>query len=202
MQTLVQGFVNVGVGVFLVCDLKEERGLLLWLCWRRRRRRFGEFGGEERTSTICSAISVKVALCIRYDLVGCLIEHDNKVLLCKRSIQPSQLGPFLLVIWKLESLLWKCFGGRVGFVREMMGNEYCNQIIFSLNTTTLHYIIPYAIGASASTRILNELGAANPKAAQGQIDLQVHKVVDACKNALRGLHNNKITERELDRVSY
>ena len=81
-----------------------------------------------------------------------------------------------------------------------MGNEYCNQIIFSLNTTTLHYIIPYAIGASArlgpnlflhfytqdqwhctivcwkitilwillcSTRILNELGAANPKAAQG-----------------------------------
>lgn len=47
MQTLVQGFVNVGVGVFLVCDLKEERGPVLWLCWRRRRRRrrFGAFGG-------------------------------------------------------------------------------------------------------------------------------------------------------------
>ncbi|KAL3032466.1 hypothetical protein AAZX31_02G085500 [Glycine max] len=36
-----------------------------------------------------------------------------------------------------------------------------------LNTTTLHYIIPYAVGASASTRISNELGAGNPKAAQG-----------------------------------
>lgn len=36
----------------------------------------------------------------------------------------------------------------------------------------------------------------------GQIDLQVHKAVDACKNVLRGLHSNKITERELDRVSY
>ncbi|KAG4921749.1 hypothetical protein JHK82_050696 [Glycine max] len=30
----------------------------------------------------------------------------------------------------------------------------------------------------------------------------VHKAVDACKNVLRGLHSNKITERELDRVSY
>ncbi|KAG5154391.1 hypothetical protein JHK82_012360 [Glycine max] len=32
-----------------------------------------------------------------------------------------------------------------------------------------------------------------------QIDLQVHKAVDACKNVLRGLHSNKIIERELDR---
>ncbi|KAG4940708.1 hypothetical protein JHK87_044579 [Glycine soja] len=31
---------------------------------------------------------------------------------------------------------------------------------------------------------------------------KVHKAVDACKNVLRGLHSNKITERELDRVSY
>ncbi|KAG4925148.1 hypothetical protein JHK87_050688 [Glycine soja] len=27
----------------------------------------------------------------------------------------------------------------------------------------------------------------------------VHKAVDACKNVLRGLHSNKITERELDK---
>lgn len=33
------------------------------------------------------------------------------------------------------------------------------------------------------------------------IDLQVHKAVDACKNVLRGLHSNRITDRELDRVS-
>ncbi|KAH1059452.1 hypothetical protein AAZX31_02G085500 [Glycine max] len=38
-----------------------------------------------------------------------------------------------------------------------------------LNTTTLHYIIPYAVGASASTRISNELGAGNPKAAQDSL---------------------------------
>ncbi|XP_054811857.1 stromal processing peptidase, chloroplastic isoform X2 [Prosopis cineraria] len=29
---------------------------------------------------------------------------------------------------------------------------------------------------------------------------KVHKAVDACKNVLRGLHSNKITERELDRA--
>ena len=32
-------------------------------------------------------------------------------------------------------------------------------------------------------------------------NVQVHKAVDACKNVLRGLHSNKITPRELDRVS-
>ncbi|KHN13925.1 MATE efflux family protein 8 [Glycine soja] len=42
-----------------------------------------------------------------------------------------------------------------------------------LNTTTLHYIIPYAVGASASTRISNELGAGNPKAAQGIVRVVV-----------------------------
>ncbi|KAG4922044.1 hypothetical protein JHK84_050889 [Glycine max] len=30
-------------------------------------------------------------------------------------------------------------------------------------------------------------------------DHMVHKAVDACKNVLRGLHSNKITERELDK---
>lgn len=29
---------------------------------------------------------------------------------------------------------------------------------------------------------------------------QVYKAVDACKNVLRGLHTNKIAQRELDRV--
>ncbi|KAL1323138.1 hypothetical protein HN51_068185 [Arachis hypogaea] len=38
-----------------------------------------------------------------------------------------------------------------------------------LNTTTLHFFIPYAVGASASTRVSNELGAGNPKAAKGII---------------------------------
>lgn len=34
------------------------------------------------------------------------------------------------------------------------------------------------------------------------INVQVHKAVDACKNVIRGLHSNKITPRELDRVSF
>ncbi|KAJ1443211.1 Multi antimicrobial extrusion protein [Sesbania bispinosa] len=42
-----------------------------------------------------------------------------------------------------------------------------------LNTTTLHYFIPYAIGASASTRVSNELGAGNPRAAQGAVRIVV-----------------------------
>lgn len=30
--------------------------------------------------------------------------------------------------------------------------------------------------------------------------VQVYKAVDACKNVLRGLHSNKLAQRELDRV--
>ncbi|PNX74319.1 MATE efflux family protein 8-like [Trifolium pratense] len=43
----------------------------------------------------------------------------------------------------------------------------------NLNTTTLHYFIPYAIGASASTRVSNELGAGNPKTAKGAVRVVV-----------------------------
>ncbi|KAI8028758.1 Protein DETOXIFICATION 14 [Camellia lanceoleosa] len=35
-----------------------------------------------------------------------------------------------------------------------------------LTTTSLHYLIPYSIGAAASTRVSNELGAGNPQAAR------------------------------------
>ncbi|KAA8547769.1 hypothetical protein F0562_004198 [Nyssa sinensis] len=35
-----------------------------------------------------------------------------------------------------------------------------------LTTTTLHYFIPYSVGAAASTRVSNELGAGNPQAAR------------------------------------
>ncbi|OIW07383.1 hypothetical protein TanjilG_10218 [Lupinus angustifolius] len=42
-----------------------------------------------------------------------------------------------------------------------------------LNMTTLHYFIPYAVGASASTRVSNEIGAGNPKAAQGTVRVVV-----------------------------
>lgn len=34
----------------------------------------------------------------------------------------------------------------------------------------------------------------------GYYKLQVYKAVDACKTVLRGLHNSKIAQRELDRV--
>ncbi|KAK7295756.1 hypothetical protein RJT34_18668 [Clitoria ternatea] len=42
-----------------------------------------------------------------------------------------------------------------------------------LNTTTLHYFITYAVGASASTRVSNELGAGNPKAAKDAVHVVV-----------------------------
>jgi hypothetical protein len=38
--------------------------------------------------------------------------------------------------------------------------------------------------------------------ALGSINMQVHKAVDACKSVLRGLHSNKVAQRELDRVRY
>ncbi|KAL5573122.1 hypothetical protein UlMin_022719 [Ulmus minor] len=38
-----------------------------------------------------------------------------------------------------------------------------------LTTTTLHFFIPYGLGAAASTRVSNELGAGNPRAAQAAV---------------------------------
>uniref|UniRef100_A0A0R0FEQ9 Protein DETOXIFICATION n=1 Tax=Glycine max TaxID=3847 RepID=A0A0R0FEQ9_SOYBN len=57
-----------------------------------------------------------------------------------------------------------------------------------LNTTTLHYIIPYAVGASASTRISNELGAGNPKAAQDIVPILCGSfTADSLIGALSGI---------------
>ncbi|XP_027352180.1 nudix hydrolase 23, chloroplastic isoform X3 [Abrus precatorius] len=44
--------------------------------------------GEEKLRAICTVCG-KIAYQNPKMVVGCLIEHDNKVLLCKRSIQPS-----------------------------------------------------------------------------------------------------------------
>ncbi|RDX62781.1 Protein DETOXIFICATION 9, partial [Mucuna pruriens] len=75
---------------------------------------------------------------------------------CKFAI-PSGL---IFEMWSFELLT---------LVAGLLPNPQLQTSVLSvcLNTTTLHYIIPYAVGASASTRISNELGAGNPKAAQG-----------------------------------
>ncbi|TKY62535.1 Nudix hydrolase 23 [Spatholobus suberectus] len=44
--------------------------------------------GEEKLRAICTVCG-KITYQNPKMVVGCLIEHDNKVLLCKRSIQPS-----------------------------------------------------------------------------------------------------------------
>ncbi|CAI0406657.1 unnamed protein product [Linum tenue] len=44
--------------------------------------------GEEKTRAICTLCG-KIAYQNPKMVVGCLIEHDNKILLCKRNIQPS-----------------------------------------------------------------------------------------------------------------
>ncbi|KAJ6743067.1 NUDIX HYDROLASE 23 [Salix viminalis] len=44
--------------------------------------------GEEKTRAICTVCG-KIMYQNPKMVVGCLIEHDNKVLLCKRNIQPS-----------------------------------------------------------------------------------------------------------------
>ncbi|XP_052729231.1 protein DETOXIFICATION 9 isoform X3 [Vigna angularis] len=66
---------------------------------------------------------------------------------------------FCFEMWSFELLT---------LVAGLLPNPQLQTSVLSicLNTTTLHYIIPYAVGASASTRISNELGAGNPNAAQ------------------------------------
>ncbi|KAK6279812.1 hypothetical protein POUND7_020079 [Theobroma cacao] len=43
----------------------------------------------------------------------------------------------------------------------------------SLATTSLHYFIPYGVGAAASTRVSNELGARNPQAARVAVNVEM-----------------------------
>lgn len=73
---------------------------------------------------------------------------------------------FCLEWWSFEILT---------IVAGLLPNSQLETSVLSvcLSTTTLHYFIPHAIGASASTRVSNELGAGNPRAAKGAVRVAV-----------------------------
>ncbi|KEH24739.1 MATE efflux family protein [Medicago truncatula] len=83
---------------------------------------------------------------------------------CKYAI-PSGLM-FCFEWWSFEILI---------LIAGLLPNPQLETSVLSvcLNTTSLHFFIPYAIGASASTRVSNELGAGNPKTAKGAVRVVV-----------------------------
>ncbi|KAF7819964.1 protein DETOXIFICATION 9-like [Senna tora] len=93
------------------------------------------------------------------------IVFSTKALLC--------IGEFLQY-----ALLDSCFalnGGPLIYSYYLLGIYLTHmlKLVFylygGLNTTTLHYFIPYAVGAVASTRVSNEVGAGNPKRAENVV---------------------------------
>ncbi|PON42143.1 Multi antimicrobial extrusion protein [Trema orientale] len=70
-----------------------------------------------------------------------------------------------------------------------------------LTTTSLHYYIPYGVGAAASTRVSNELGAGNPRAAQAAVvaavvlavaeAISVSTILFCCRSVLGYVYSNE-----------
>ncbi|KAE9604902.1 hypothetical protein Lal_00036875 [Lupinus albus] len=81
--------------------------------------------------------------------------------------------------YAIPSGLMLCFEGwsfeLLTLLAGLLPNPKLETSVLSvcLNMTTLHYFIPYAVGASASTRVSNEIGAGNLKAAQGTVRVVV-----------------------------
>ncbi|KAF7130424.1 hypothetical protein RHSIM_Rhsim10G0074700 [Rhododendron simsii] len=67
----------------------------------------------------------------------------------------------------MYSLEWWSFELLV-LLSGLLANPELESSVLSIciTTTSLHSLIPYSIGAAASTRVSNELGAGNPRAAQ------------------------------------
>ncbi|KAF7129950.1 hypothetical protein RHSIM_Rhsim10G0076400 [Rhododendron simsii] len=68
-------------------------------------------------------------------------------------------GMVCLEWWSFELLV---------LLSGLLANPELESSVLSIciTTTSLHSLIPYSIGAAASTRVSNELGAGNPRAAQ------------------------------------
>ncbi|WJX82598.1 hypothetical protein P8452_65337 [Trifolium repens] len=100
----------------------------------------------------------KTKIVFSYNALLCITEF------CQFAI-PSGLM-FCLEWWSFEILT---------IVAGLLPNSQLETSVLSvcLSTTTLHYFIPHAIGASASTRVSNELGAGNPRAAKGAVRVVV-----------------------------
>ncbi|XP_031253282.1 protein DETOXIFICATION 14-like [Pistacia vera] len=101
---------------------------------------------------------------------------------------------FCLEWWSFEILI---------LLSGLLPNSKLETSVFSicLTTTSLHYFVPYGIGAAASTRVSNELGAGNPQTARLAVSaVMVLAVTEAvivgttlfcCRNILGYAYSNE-----------
>ncbi|XP_061337363.1 protein DETOXIFICATION 8-like isoform X2 [Gastrolobium bilobum] len=143
---------------------------------------FGKLGNYT-----CCAIVTLILVCLPISLAWTFT--DKILLLFSQDPQISHVAreycmyliPALFGYAVLQSLIrfeWWSFE-LLTLLAGLLPNPQLETSVLSvcLNTTTLHYFIPYAVGASASTRVSNELGAGNPKKAQGVVRVVVSIVI-------------------------
>nr|KJB08499.1 hypothetical protein B456_001G084200 [Gossypium raimondii] len=81
------------------------------------------------------------------------------------------LGFYMRWSASCESTRTVIVGDVFASIKEFLGFALPSAVMCCLSTTSLHYFVPYGVGAAASTRVSNELGAMNPHSARVAVNV-------------------------------
>ncbi|WRX21549.1 Multi antimicrobial extrusion protein - like 10, partial [Theobroma cacao] len=122
----------------------------------------------------CSASCDKTRILILKDIFISIKEFLSFALPSAVMFLSVLIFNMFLFICMIISLEWWSFELLVLLSGLLPISELETSVLsICLATTSLHYFIPYGVGAAASTRVSNELGARNPQAARVAVNVEM-----------------------------
>lgn len=120
-----------------------------------------------------AALAISLSYWVNVTLIGLYLKYSPACAKTRTSFSKDifqSIGEFLRLAFASAGMVcleWWSFEVVV-LLSGILPNPKLQSSVLTicLTTTSLHYLIPYSVGAAASTRVSNELGAGNPKAAR------------------------------------
>ncbi|WCJ25306.1 MATE efflux family protein [Euphorbia peplus] len=168
LQSLVRYFQTQGFTLpILICSCATFC-FHLPLCWALIYKcHFGEIGAA---ISICLAYWLNVIMLALY--MRCSPHCKKTRYFCFKDVFSSmpEFWRFAFPSAVMVCLEWWTFEMLVLAAGKLPNSKLETSVLsICMTTTSLHYFVQYGLGAAASTRVSNELGAANPKAARSVV---------------------------------
>ncbi|WCJ25307.1 MATE efflux family protein [Euphorbia peplus] len=165
LQSLIRYFQSQGFTLPILVTSSAAFCLHVPFCWALIYKcHFGEIGAAFAIGLAYWLTAILLALYMRFS-PSCEITRD----FCFKDVFSSmpQFWHFACPSAIMVCLEWWTFEVLI-LVAGRLPNSKLEASVLSIcmTTTSLHYFVQYGLGAAASTRVSNELGAGNPKAAR------------------------------------
>ncbi|XP_065850743.1 protein DETOXIFICATION 7-like isoform X1 [Euphorbia lathyris] len=168
LQSLIRYFQSQGFTLPILVTSSVTFCFHLPLCWALIYKcHFGEIGGS---------ISIGLAYWLNVFLLGLYMRYSPSCqqtrCFCFKEVCSSlhQFWHFAFPSAVMVCLEWWTFEVLILMAGKLRDPKLETSVLsICMTTTSLHYFVQYGVGVAASTRVSNELGAGNPKAARSVV---------------------------------